>query len=69
VEANLGDVILAGVGTGVLTWDDVKDWQVRDEKVMPDSNAHQLYNEYYGLYRSVYEHLKSDMAQINALVK
>jgi xylulokinase len=69
VEANLGDVILAGVGTGVLTWDDVKDWQVRDEKVMPDSNAHRLYNEYYGLYRSVYEHLKSDMAQINALVK
>ncbi|MEM1485126.1 FGGY-family carbohydrate kinase [Oscillospiraceae bacterium PP1C4] len=63
VEANLGDVILAGIGTGVLTYADVKDWQVLGEKVMPNKEAHERYNQYYNLYHSIYTHLKEDMAQ------
>lgn len=65
VEANLGDVILAGVGTGCFTYDDVRKWQVFDEKVMPNPDAHELYNKYYKFYHSVYQHLKDDMKELN----
>lgn len=67
VEANLGDVILAGVGTGLLTYEDVKDWQVLGDKVLPNKEAHAVYNEYYGLYQSIYTHLKEDMKRMSAL--
>ncbi|OBX10651.1 actin [Gallibacterium salpingitidis] len=67
-EANLGDVILAGVGTGVLTFSDVKKWQVFDEKVMPNPQAHEIYNQYYELYKSIYQNLKTDMAKLSTLV-
>lgn len=67
VEANLGDVILAGVGTGILSYDQVRNWQVLGEKIMPNQEAHELYNRYYKLYHSIYAHLKDDMAQIAKL--
>ncbi len=67
VEANLGDVILAGVGIGLLSCDDVKSWQVMDEKVLPDPKAHAIYNEYYKLYHSIYENLKTDMKKMSDL--
>lgn len=69
VEANLGDVILAGVGTGLLTYDDVKGWQVLDKEVLPDPNAHSIYNEYYKLYHSIYANLKGDMEKMADLNK
>lgn len=65
VEANLGDVILAGVGTGCLTYEDAGKWQLFDEKVQPNPAAHELYNKYYKLYHSVYKHLKDDMKELN----
>ncbi|MEH7482809.1 FGGY-family carbohydrate kinase, partial [Neobacillus drentensis] len=34
VEANMGDVMLAGIGTGLLSYEDVKKWQVLDQKIM-----------------------------------
>ena len=64
VEANLGDVMLAGVGTGLLTWNDVKNWQMLGESVMPDSKTHAVYDKCYKLYRSTYEHLKDDMREL-----
>lgn len=67
VEANLGDVILAGVGTGLLDYEQVRNWQVLGEKVMPDEKAHELYNRYYKLYRSIYLHLKDDMEEVARL--
>ena len=65
VEANLGDVILAGIGTDCLTFDDVRKWQLFDEKVLPNPDTHQLYNKYYKLYHSVYKHLNEDMKALN----
>ncbi len=65
VEANLGDVILAGIGTGCLTYDDVNRWQLMDEKVLPNPDAHELYSKYYKLYHSVYKHLSEDMKALN----
>jgi Sugar (pentulose and hexulose) kinases len=69
VEANLGDVMLAGVGTGLLTYSDMKDWQVLDQPILPDPQVHEQYNQYYRFYLSVYAHLKDDMAGISGLLK
>lgn len=69
VEANMGDVMLAGIGTGLLTYEEVKKWQVLDEKIMPDPKQHKIYNEYYEIYQSVYQDLKEDMKKITRVVK
>ncbi|KKE77936.1 hypothetical protein DTX80_14350 [Bacilli bacterium] len=67
VEANMGDVMLAGIGTGLLSYEDVKQWQVLDEKIIPNKQNHQTYNEYYKVYKSVYNNLKQDMKQLTVL--
>ncbi|MCI9341282.1 MAG: hypothetical protein HFG94_11635, partial [Dorea sp.] len=64
VEANMGDVMLAGIGTGILTYEEVKKWQVLDEKIMPDEENHKKYNEYFRLYKNIYRHLKEDMKEL-----
>jgi ribulokinase len=67
VEANMGDVMLAGIGTGLLTFEEVKKWQVLDEKIMPNQENHEKYNEYYAAYKSIYHHLKDDMKTLTRL--
>lgn len=67
VEANMGDVMLAGIGTGLLTYDQVKQWQVLDEKIMPNQQNHEKYNEYYAVYQSIYDHLKEDMKKLSMI--
>lgn len=69
VEANMGDVMLAGIGTGLLTFEEVKKWQVLDEKIMPNAENHEKYNEYYRLYKDVYQHLKGDMKELTRIAK
>ena len=69
VEANMGDVILAGIGTGILSYEKVKEWQVLDEKIMPDEKNHEKYNEYFELYHSVYRNLKTDMKKLTKLAE
>lgn len=69
VEANMGDVMLAGIGTGVLTYEDVKNWQVLDEKIMPNKKNHERYNAYFQTYKSIYHHLKEDMKMLTKLQK
>ncbi|MFA9379685.1 MAG: FGGY-family carbohydrate kinase [Acetanaerobacterium sp.] len=69
VEANLGDVMLAGIGTGLLTYDDMKDWQVLDNPILPNPAVHEQYNKYYKLYSNIYSHLKDDMAELSELTK
>lgn len=61
VEANMGDVMLAGIGTGLLTYEEVQKWQVLDDKIMPIKENHEKYNEYFRLYKSIYRSLKQDM--------
>lgn len=67
VEANMGDVMLAGIGTGLLSYEDVKQWQVLDEKIIPNKQNHHKYNEYYKVYKSVYKSLKHDMKTLTLL--
>lgn len=69
VEANMGDVMLAGIGTGLLTFEEVKKWQVLDDKIEPNMDNHKKYNEYYKLYKSVYQNLKQDMKILSRISK
>lgn len=67
VEANLGDVMLAGLGTGLLTEDALKTWRVLGEEILPNAKNHARYNEYYSLYRTIYSDLKASMARATTL--
>ncbi|MFP3152868.1 FGGY-family carbohydrate kinase [Lachnospiraceae bacterium ZAX-1] len=67
VEAPMGDVMLAGIGTGLLTFEEVKKWQVLDEPISPNKEAHEKYTKLYGVYHSIYEHLKDDMKALTEL--
>ncbi len=69
VEANIGDVMLAGIGTGLLTFEDVKKWQVLDKKIMPNADNHKQYNEYFKLYKSFYHNMKDDMKSMSEILK
>ena len=69
VEANMGDVMLCGIGTGLLSYDDVKKWQVLDDKIMPIKQNHEKYNEFYRVYKSVYKNLKTDMKTLTSIAK
>lgn len=59
--APYGDAILAGVATGVF-----KDFSIAREKaeyvgrMEPDAKNHELYMDYFKLYKSVYSHVKED---------
>lgn len=67
VEANLGDVILAGIGTGLLDYEAVEKWQTLDEPVCPNMKTHEVYNKYYRIYKSLYKNLKGNMKEISKL--
>jgi ribulokinase len=67
VEANMGDVMLAGIGTGLLSYEEVKKWQVLDQKILPNQQNHEKYNDYYKVYKSIYQNLKSDMKTLTIL--
>lgn len=67
VEANLGDVMLAAIGTGTLGWEDVKAWQVLNDPVRPRPQAVEIYNGYYQLYQDLYQHTKGDMQRLSQL--
>lgn len=66
-EANLGDVILAGLATKTLTLDQVKNWQVLGEKVLPNPERHATYNKYFELYKKLYTDLKDDMTLLTTI--
>ncbi|MDR1932099.1 MAG: FGGY-family carbohydrate kinase [Spirochaetales bacterium] len=69
VEANLGDVILAGVGTGCFTYDDARGWQVFDAPVTPNPVSQKVYDRLFEIYKSVYTDLKNDFIRLSAAGK
>lgn len=69
VEANLGDVVLAGVGTGLLDYAGVETWNVFDEPVLPDAARRKVYERYYREYLELYRSLKPNMERMATVVK
>ncbi|MHB1314710.1 MAG: FGGY-family carbohydrate kinase [Christensenellales bacterium] len=67
VEANLGDVMLAGLGTGYLSLSQIRKWNVMDKKVEPNKDANKIYNEYYKLYHKLYADLQKNMEVMTEL--
>ena len=67
VEANMGDVMLAGIGAGLLTYEDVKSWQTLDQPLIPDPARHAQYDRYFTVYKSIYRSLKDDLKELSEL--
>jgi ribulokinase len=66
--APYGDAILAGVATGVLAGFSVaREWVEFIEPSEPDPAAHERYQEYFGLYRQLYQHVKEDFRTLASL--
>lgn len=54
--ASYGDAFMAGVGVGLFAnAAQVADWVQYERVVRPDAGRHALYDEYYQLYRQLYE--------------
>ncbi|MEL7642884.1 MAG: carbohydrate kinase, partial [bacterium] len=68
VGAPYGDGILAGVATGVFKGFGVaKDWVEYVEPMEPSAENHARYMEYFGVYKSIYEHVKPDFQSLAKL--
>lgn len=68
VEAPIGDALLAGIGTGVITeYEDVKKWVDFSDIVEPNPEMHERYNAYFELYKKLYLALKSTMKEMSDL--
>jgi xylulokinase len=69
VGAPFGDAVLVGMGLGLYldvstTLHEIVRIRTRYE---PDATAHQHYSALYGVFRSIYEHLRPDFDQLAAL--
>lgn len=66
--APFGDAILAGVATGVFPdFSVAKDWVKYVDPMEPDQNNHDIYMEYFALYKRIYEHVKDDFKELARL--
>jgi len=65
VGAPFGDAVLAGVASGVF-----KDFSIAREKtdyidlMEPDKATHELYMDYFRVYRNLYSHVKTDFRDL-----
>ena len=68
VEANLGDVLLAGMGTGLLDSSAAERWVSFEERIMPVPSRKAIYDRYYEHYKAVYQRLKPTMREMSEMV-
>ncbi len=64
VEATLGDIFLAGVGTNTIEYSQAKNWVEFDDVVNPEPEASKIYAEYYKQYKEVYLNIKGNMKKM-----
>jgi sugar (pentulose or hexulose) kinase len=67
IEANFGDIILAGIGSNVMGYDVIDKWLRFEERVVPDAGNHRIYSEYFAQYKSLYKSLKRNMRDLTKL--
>jgi len=66
--APYGDAILAGVATGAFKdFSVARTWTEYIERMEPDASKHEIYMEYFDLYKGLYEHVRSDYRTLAAL--
>ncbi|WBL14678.1 FGGY-family carbohydrate kinase [Sutcliffiella sp. NC1] len=68
VEAPLGDAVLAGIATGVISDPNVlKDWLEFDEVIQPNVENKLKYDQYYEQYINLYENTQQIMKTVTAI--
>lgn len=66
--APFGDAILAGVATGVFRdFSVAKEWAEYIEPMEPDEKMHQIYMDYFEVYKDIYNHIKGDYVTLAEL--
>lgn len=67
-NAALGAAFLAGKAIGVFSQlSDVRLWAKPEREVVPRGNVHDVYQEYYRIYRRLYEQTKEEMHDLARL--
>jgi xylulokinase len=67
-NAALGAAFLAGKAIGVFSQlSDVRLWAKPEREVVPRENVHDVYQEYYRIYRRLYEQTKEEMHDLARL--
>jgi xylulokinase len=67
IGAAYGDAFLAGLATGLVPIEALESrWVRMARRFVPDQTRHELYQEYYHIYRDLYPHTKED---VRALAK
>jgi xylulokinase len=71
IGASLGDAFLAGIAAGIVPSLDAlnRDWVKTKLIVEPDTQQRAIYDEYYPLYRSLYEDSKHSLHELARLGK
>ncbi len=69
IEANFGDVILAGLGTNTITLEKAMSWVKFSEPVTPNPKSTELYDKYFKIYKALYNDLRPRMEEINKVVE
>lgn len=68
--APFGDALLAAVTAGYIKdYSVAKEWAQYVEPIEPNERTHQLYQEYFSLYKSIYDHVRDDYAVLSLLRK
>lgn len=69
IGASYGDAFLAGLASGVIPSLTVLDsaWVRAERTIRPDPQAHDLYQEYYAIYRRLYAHTVEDQHDLATL--
>jgi len=66
--APYGDAVLAGVATGIFRdFSVTRQWVEYIEPMEPDGRLHDLYMDYFTLYKSIYNHIKEDFKTLAVL--
>jgi len=66
--APYGDAILAGVASSLFKdFSVAKQWTEYIEPMEPDPERHQMYMEYFDLYKRLYDHIHADYLTLAAL--
>ncbi len=66
--APFGDAILAGVATGAFRdFSIAKEWAEYIDPMEPSQENHEVYMEYFDLYKRIYEHVKGDFEDLARL--
>lgn len=64
IEAPLGDAFMAAAGAGAITeYDKINSWITMNPPVLPNKANHELYREYFTLYKKLYPALKDIMSE------